>query len=88
MSILERIVKTIRSATDAGSFAYIAVTIPNLDDAEERIIFPPSAADTKIEYIRQAYDENGVHRGCKQIRILEAGKVERADMLPIWNETD
>ena len=85
---IEQIANALLAAKETGSFAYIAVTIPNVDDAEERIVFPPEAIDTKVEYIRSAYHPNGVHKGCKQIRIVEAGRVERMDFLPIYHDWD
>ena len=85
---IEQIANALLAAKETGSFAYIAVTIPNVDDAEERIVFPPEAIDTKVEYIRSAYQSNGIHKGCKQIRIVEAGRVERMDFLPTYHDWD
>jgi hypothetical protein len=85
---LERVANALLAAKEAGSFAYIAVTIPNVEDAEERIVFPPHAIDTKVEYINAAYQPNGIHKGCKQIRIVEAGRVERMDFLPTYHDWD
>lgn len=85
---LQRVLNALQKAHEKGMFAYIAVSIPNCDDAEERIVFPPEAIETKMEYISSAYNEYAVHKGCKQIRIVEAGRVERMDMLPVWHEWD
>ena len=85
---IEQIANALLAAKKTGSFAYIAVTIPNVDDAEERIVFPPEAIDTKVDYIWSAYQTNGVHKGCKQIRIVEAGRVERMDFLPTYRDWD
>lgn len=69
---LDEVVKNLREAKEHGYHSFIEVTIPGQNDTEF-IVNKPGSIENKIEYYKKTYDENGVHKHCSDIKIVDAG---------------
>lgn len=69
---LEAVIKELREAKDKGYHGFIEVTIPGRNDTKS-IVNKPESIENKIEYYKKAYDDNGVHKLCSDIKIVDAG---------------
>lgn len=77
---LKQVIESLEKAKDAGYCGYIEVTIPNQSDTEF-IVNKPESIDNKVEYYKNTYDENGIHKHCKDIHIVDSGTVK-------WDDSD
>ena len=58
-------------AKEHGYCVAIEVTIPGQEQTEF-ILNRAESIDNKLEYYKNAYDDNLVHKHCKDIRIVDA----------------
>lgn len=70
--LLNIVIEKLLEAEELGLHGFIEVTIPNQKETEF-IINKPQSIKNKIEYYKNTYDENGVHKHCKDIHIVDAG---------------
>lgn len=69
---LEAVIKELREAKEKGYHGFIEVTIPGQNDTEF-IVDKPESIENKIKYYKKTYDDNGVHKHCMDIKIVDAG---------------
>lgn len=58
-----------------SEYVYIEVTIPKQKETEY-IVNKRSSILNKLEYYKNTYDENLIHKNCKEIKIISAGYVQ------------
>lgn len=68
---LEQLEEAFAEAKRNGVCIAVEVTIPGQDESE-LIINQPKSLDNKLEYYKNTYDENLIHKNCKDIKILSA----------------
>ena len=77
MTKLEKVIAVLENVGHNGqSYGYIELTIPG-QDGTEFIVNSHASMPNKIEYYKKMYDEDGVHKFCKEIRIVSAGTMEQ-----------
>lgn len=69
---LEAIIEELKEVKEKGYHGFIEVTIPGQNETEF-IINKPESIDNKIEYYKRTYDDNGIHKKCSDIKIVDAG---------------
>lgn len=69
---LEEVIEKLQEAKEQDLHGFIEVTIPN-QIGTEYIVNQSQSIDNKIEYYKNTYDENGVHKSCSLIQIVDAG---------------
>ena len=69
---LNDVAAKLTAAKEMGRAAFIEVTIPG-QQATEFIVNANTSIENKLEYYRKTYDHNGVHKGCRDIKIVNAG---------------
>lgn len=77
---LEVVIKELREAKEKGYHGFIEVTIPGQNDTEF-IVNKPESIENKIKYYKKTYDDNGVHKYCSDIKIVDAGSF-------VWDTED
>ena len=82
MTKLEKIIAVLENVGHNGqSYGYIELTIPG-QDGTEFIVNSHASMPNKIEYYKKTYDADGVHKFCKDIRIVSAGTMEQFYVVP------
>lgn len=73
--IIDELIDAFNEAQNDGSDICIEVTIPGQNETEFIINRNKSLAN-KLEYYCNTYDDNLVHKHCKDIRIVSATPIE------------
>ena len=70
----DEIIAIMRQAKDANVCVGVLLTIPGQDQTE-MIVNVPESIDNKVEYYQKAYNEDGVHNNCLDIRMVDAALI-------------
>lgn len=64
------LIKFFNEAKEEGKDIVIKLQMPNQKESEI-IMNYNSSIDTKLEYYKKTYDDNLVHKNCKDIKIVD-----------------
>lgn len=70
---LNEVISALLKAKAKGVHGFIEVSIPGQNETEF-IVNKPISIDNKIKYYENTYDENGIHKHCSDIKIVDAGE--------------
>lgn len=70
MITMEDLISFFTETKEKGNDIVIKLQMPNQKEPEV-IMNYNSSIDTKLEYYKKTYDENLVHKNCKDIKIID-----------------